>query len=1080
MNTWPQKSPSAKVKSAFIILFVSFFVATTSINSMALSSLDGDTSDPLDEGPVTNADTPFTPAAANSDFRLPYSDALGSGGQSWRGILSGTMQTTAPCVTYNQATQAGGSATTKGSIAIYESASEVAHALSVSASVGYKGMGARFSASSAFSSSSEQSSNSIYAVAHVHTNMGMVNLGQQTLLPEIAAMAKNINTIPEALSFISRCGDSYARGFTQGASWISIMRISTRSSSSATSLMASMSGRYMGFSGSASFGTSSSRVSSSSSFTTTEQCNGPLQCGEAGTISSGGVSYGYTEASSCDQNANSSTCHLNAFINNYQYMMKGGLAGACSSTTSTSTGQGSGLPLTDTSAAKCVVAVEYAPIADLAPIALPASAATRGDLASMDDELVITPRPPRILVTGSSSALPVENGQATIVITPAKKGGQPDSFLVTATASGASTPAGTCTADNSIVDTPNCTITGLANGVKYSFVAQALNEEGFSTNSNTVYSTPNALAVNPAVEPVSSAAVISAAANNVATSLDMANALEDTMSPAELIRAAAYGAYGVQRNLANWATEYQSILNAELENEDYNDSDACGAEVGSTSCADGTPARTSLVTQLGEGPAQTLLNHWQSNIRNLNRQAAACDRTYISTNPGCLGRATACWISSLDVTSYLNEECSPNAFATNGLLFIANPYTISDYMQGNKEIPPDVLEDATDALGDRAGVTFVTGSPLLAQAVSAGGDHTCTLQQDSTVRCWGNNNYGQLGNGGSNPFYLPVNPGLTGVRQISAGDGATCALIQDGTIRCWGNNAFGQIGDGTTTNRSVPTKVAGITNAVQVATSGNHTCAVLADGTVSCWGYNQYNQVGGAGLWSSGGNGTNSWLPVAVTKTAKPLSGVKSIALGGWHTCAILGDSSATCWGYGGDYQLGNSTNNVGYGNVMGGADKTMIDLGNRYGCAASSGSLWCWGRNDYGQIGNNSSNNTGTGFSYNIPLKVRTFAAGLAQHTCVVTSDSSVFCWGAGNSGQIGRGSVAPSGAWLPTPVVGLTNSAIAVSTGGYRDDNNGHSCAVLVDGSVQCWGLNTYGQLGLGNTTQQLQATKAVVFSS
>ena len=1042
-------------------------VSTFPIKSMALSTLESYPNNPLDATTSTNADTPFIPAFAGSDFTLPYSDALGSGGQSWRGIMSGTMQTTAPCVTYDQASQAGGSATTKGSIAIYKSANEVAHALSVSAGGGYKGV-AKVSISASFNSSSAHTSNSIYAVAHVHTNMGMVNLGEQTLRPEIMQLARNINTLPEALSFLSRCGDSYARGFTQGASWISVMEIKTSSSSSASSIAASMSASYAGFSAHASFSSNASKVSSNSSFKSTEQCNGPLQCGEAGTVNG----YSYVDASGCTTSA----CHLSTFVGNYQYMMKGGLAGACSSTTGMSTGQGGNLVLTDTSAAKCIVSVNYSPIADLAPALLPASAALRGDLASMDDELVIVPRAPRILVTGSSSALPVENGQATIVVTPNKKGGQPDLFRITATAVGGTDEAGTCDAQNSITDTPNCTITGLTNGVKYSFVANALNAEGFSKDSNTVFSKPSALAVNPTVEPVNTASVIAAAANNVATSLDMANALEDTMSPSELIKAAAYGAYGVQRNLANWSAEYQAILNAEMENEAYND--ACGAEGSSTSCADGTPARSTLITQLGSDSAQQFVNHWQANIRNLGRQAVACDRLYISTNPGCFGRATACWISSLDVTSYLNEECSPSAFASNSLLFVADPFAIADYMQRNQQFTAEILEDATDAQGDRAGLTFVVGSPVIAQAVTVGGRHACSLQQDATVRCWGGNDYGEVGMGTTTQVYsTPVNPGLTGVGQISAGDGYTCAVLQTGSIFCWGLNDYGQLGDGSTTQRNSPTKVVGITNAVSVAVGRYHSCAILADSSVSCWGYNKYNQLGTTVSWGAEVNP----YPAQVVNAGVTITGVKSLSVGGYHTCVVLIGDNGRCWGYWKDYQLGNQSSsqpNPPSGQIMGGANMTMVDVGNRYGCASSSGSLWCWGRNDNGQIGNNSTGNTGTGSWYNLPFKVNNFSASLAQHTCAVTSDSLVLCWGAGTRGQIGDGGA--SSRLIPTPVVGLSGPAISVSAGGFNDVNTGQTCALLISGSVQCWGNNDNGQLGIGNTTQQNKPGTAVKFSS
>lgn len=135
-NLRNRKSRTAKLPLAALIAAV--FI--TAFSTPAMAGSYGDTSDPFDAAPSDNVDLPYAPAAANADFSVPYSDALGSGGQSWRGLLTGTMQTTAPCVTYNQATQAGGSATTTGSIAVYKSASEVSNALSVSGSAGYRGV----------------------------------------------------------------------------------------------------------------------------------------------------------------------------------------------------------------------------------------------------------------------------------------------------------------------------------------------------------------------------------------------------------------------------------------------------------------------------------------------------------------------------------------------------------------------------------------------------------------------------------------------------------------------------------------------------------------------------------------------------------------------------------------------------------------------------------------------------------------------------------------------------------------------------------------------------------------------------
>ena len=1060
LNLRSPKSQTAKLHIATAIAAV--FIAAASTPAMAGSY--GNTSDPFDATPSDNVDLPYMPAVANADFSVPYSDALGSGGQSWRGLLTGTMQTTAPCVSSNQATQAGGSASTTGSIAVYKSASEVANALSVSGSAGYRGI-AKVKVSSGFSSSSSQSSNSIYAVASVYTNMGMVNMGQQTLLPEIDALARQLDTVSEAMRFISRCGDSYARGFTQGASWISVLEISSTSSSSSSDIYASVSARYAGFSASANFNKSASSQSSNSSFVLTEQCNGPLYCGEA---SVGGQSY--TSPGSCT----SDDCELAAFTSNFNYMMRGGLAGSCAASTSTATAP-TGLTISSPDAAKCVVAVQYAPIADLVSSVIPPGGSSRDDLASMDDEVLDDPKAPRILVSGgnSTSVLPPQNGQVTVVVTPNKKGGQPDSFTITAVNVASGANAGTCSADNSVSDTPNCVVTSLSNGVQYSFTAQAVNSSGTSGPSNIRFSTPSATAVNPTTDPVLAQAVINAAANNVASSLSIAQDLQKTMSPSELVRAAAYGAFGVQRNLSNWASEYQTIYNAEAENELYNKS--CGAVAPSKYCSDGSIARVTIENQLGVTSSDQMTAHWQDNVRNLNRQAVSCSREYLSINPACTGRATACWISSLDVASYTNEECQPNAFATNGLLFIANPFDISSLLQGNDELSPEVLEDATDFAGDRLGVN-ATGSAVAAQSVSLGGAHTCALMQNTTVQCWGNNASGQLGNNSTTSQATPQKVvGLTGVRQIAAARDHSCALTTQGLVYCWGLNNAGQVGDGTTTNRFIPTLVSGLSGITQIAVGGGdgtgHSCALLGTGQVRCWGYNAYNQVS-AGGWSSYGQNPNALLPIVVNG----LPPAKFIALGGWHSCAILLNSIySQCWGYGGNYQLGYGGNGIGGPAQMQGSGFVSIALGNRHTCGVAGTTIYCLGYNGYGQLGNG---NTATQSNYVVPGSTSQISLGLANTTCVIGSDlKSAYCWGANGAGQLGDGTTINRS--VPTLVQGLAGPPFVISTGGYEDSTVSHTCAVLGSGTVQCWGYNAFGQLGNGNSTNST-SPRTVTFSS
>jgi alpha-tubulin suppressor-like RCC1 family protein len=241
----------------------------------------------------------------------------------------------------------------------------------------------------------------------------------------------------------------------------------------------------------------------------------------------------------------------------------------------------------------------------------------------------------------------------------------------------------------------------------------------------------------------------------------------------------------------------------------------------------------------------------------------------------------------------------------------------------------------------------VTGLTSGVQAISAGGYHTCALVNGG-VQCWGYNYSGELGNGTTTTnSNVPVAvTGLTsGVQAISAGGYHTCALANGG-VQCWGNNGFGELGNGTTTNSNVPVAVTGLTSGVQAISAGEyHTCA-LVNGGVKCWGYNNYGQLG------NGTTTTNSNVPVAVTGLT---SGVQAISAGLYHTCALV-NGGVQCWGYNNYGQLGNGTTTnsnvpVAVTGLMSGVQAISADGDNT--CAVANGGVQCWGYNGYGQLGN-------------------------------------------------------------------------------------------------------------------------------
>src|SRR5580765_1809917 len=184
-----------------------------------------------------------------------------------------------------------------------------------------------------------------------------------------------------------------------------------------------------------------------------------------------------------------------------------------------------------------------------------------------------------------------------------------------------------------------------------------------------------------------------------------------------------------------------------------------------------------------------------------------------------------------------------------------------------------------------------------ATRVAAGDEFACALLGDGTAKCWGLGESGQHGDGTFAAFALvPVAvTGITSAVDITSGYGHACALLGDGTIRCWGLNANGQLGDSSTQPRSaVPVAVSGINSAVAITAGADHACALLQDSTLRCWGKNGQGQLGDGTLTSS-----STAVPVA------GITGVAAVSGGGIHTCAVLTDGTVQCWGGNDSGQLG-------------------------------------------------------------------------------------------------------------------------------------------------------------------------------
>ncbi len=367
------------------------------------------------------------------------------------------------------------------------------------------------------------------------------------------------------------------------------------------------------------------------------------------------------------------------------------------------------------------------------------------------------------------------------------------------------------------------------------------------------------------------------------------------------------------------------------------------------------------------------------------------------------------------------------------------------------------------------------------------GSGTCARVYGGGFRCWGKDDYGMLGYGGGGNIgddELARDGGINKIGanavEISLGITHACARYEDGTVRCWGSGQYGALGAGNMMimgSNSAPSLLdvvaLGGESVAQVFAGYYRTCVRFEVGKVSCWGY---GEAGALGLGNVDNLGDDEKLTPGSFIDLGMADAIQ-LSMGFQHACVLSSEGAVRCWGGNFTGQLGlGHTNDIGDDELPSSAPEVSIGgpasaicAGGNFSCALrDNGGLRCWGGNKFGQLGYGHTNQIGDNESpasvgdVDVGEAVQSVACG-GLHTCVVTVGGSVKCWGNNETGALGYGHTMHIGDdETPANVapVNLGAQAVAVIA---ADD---HTCALLVNGEIMCWGSGASGRLGYGNT--------------
>ena len=392
---------------------------------------------------------------------------------------------------------------------------------------------------------------------------------------------------------------------------------------------------------------------------------------------------------------------------------------------------------------------------------------------------------------------------------------------------------------------------------------------------------------------------------------------------------------------------------------------------------------------------------------------------------------------------------------------------------------------------------------VTATSVSTNNSSTCATNATGGVDCWGDNSFGRLGNNTTTNSETPVavvgvsdSGTLSGVTSVSVGYDSTCATLSTGGVDCWGYNRDGELGNNTTTQEPTPVAVVDVGNTgaflsgvASVSVGVESACAALTTGGVDCWGSNIDGDLGLGNTTT-----TNSETPVAVVGVGGTgtLSGVTSVSVGFYSTCATLSTGGVDCWGFNASGQLGNNSATqepapvevVGVNGTGTLSGVTSVSANDNSTCATlTTGGVDCWGSNNSGQLGNNTTTSSETpvevvGVGGTSTLSGATSVSVGYDSACAMLSSGGVDCWGLNIEGELGDNNTTSPGL-TPVEVVGVNGtdylSGVTSVSVGYEA-----TCAMLSSGGVDCWGLNVWGQLGNNSATQELTPVAVATLAS